>query len=134
MVDTSHLQSANADGLRNLVDLTVAGGMDWNGGTIETSGAFTVAPDAFALSRGNNHIKGRMEVAGILEWTALRLTLGSNVNDPVPAAGDLVILPSGLLPSVQQRQLGERPGALVVQGRLKADASVGPFRSLVLDR
>ena len=126
-VETVALQSANVDGLRNLADLTVTGEMDWNSGTIETAGVFTVSPGATVLSRGNNHIKGRMEVAGILEWTNLRLTLGSNVNDPTPASGDLVILPEGLFRAYSNSNQVAGPGALVVQGTLQSDASIGPF-------
>ncbi len=121
------LGSGNQDGLVNLVDLTVTGSMDWNGGTVETSGVFTIAPGALAVSRSNSFVKGRMEVAGILEWTALSFNLGSYVNDPTPAAGDLVILPSGLFRANNNANSVRGPGALVVQGTLRSDASQGPF-------
>lgn len=121
------VSSFNTDGLRNLVDLTLTGSMDWKGGTIETTGTFTVASGARATSQGNNYIKGRMEVAGVLGWSNLFLTLGSQTSDPSPGRGDLVILPSGRFLAYNNRNSFSGNGALIVQGILRADARVGPF-------
>ena len=58
------LGSANQEGLRNFEDLTVTGSMEWNGGTVETAGAFTVAEGATVQPVGNNYVKGRTRPRG----------------------------------------------------------------------